>query len=99
MTLKLRMRKLALRSLDWGPGRIAVTLGADARLDPMKTATLVQKSKGIYRLTPDMKLVAKVEVQAPPSLPGQKPKAPPAGEVVAAARKVLQELERCARPA
>jgi transcription-repair coupling factor (superfamily II helicase) len=98
MTLKLRMRKLALRSLDWGPGRIAVTLGADARLDPMKTATLVQKSKGVYRLTPDMKLVAKVEVQAPPSLPGQKPKAPAAGEVVAAARKMLQELERCARP-
>jgi transcription-repair coupling factor (superfamily II helicase) len=96
MTLKLRMRKLALRSLDWGPGRIAVTLGADARLDPTKTAALLQKSKGVYRLTPDMKLVAKVEVEVPPTLPGHRPRAPPAGEVVAAAKRVLADLEKCA---
>ncbi len=60
MLLKIDMRDLQLRSLESGPGRLVVTLGTDALLDPAKTAKLVQRSKGGYRLTPDMKLIAKV---------------------------------------
>ncbi|MBK7862959.1 MAG: transcription-repair coupling factor [Archangiaceae bacterium] len=59
MLLKMDLRRLRLRSLDAGPGRLVVTLGADAALDPSRLAGLVQKSKGALRLTPEMKLVAK----------------------------------------
>ena len=59
MLLKIDMRELRLRALEAGAGRLVVTLGADALLDGAKLAALVQRSKGVYRLTPDMKLVAK----------------------------------------
>ncbi|MFT3709837.1 MAG: transcription-repair coupling factor [Archangium sp.] len=80
MSLKIELRKLALRQLDGGPGRIVVTLGADARLDGAKLATLVQRSKGLYRLTPDLKLVVKLDA----SVKGM--------EFIPAARKVLRDL-------
>ena len=49
-------------------------------LDGMKVAGLVQRSKGIYRLTPDMKLVVKLgaEVRGP--------------SLIAEAKKVLRDL-------
>ncbi len=84
MLLKQDLRRLALRQLDGGPGRLVVTLGSDARLDPGRTAALVQKSKGLYRLTPDMKLVAKLDQ----SVRG--------ADFVPAARKVLRDLLGCA---
>ena len=68
--LKIDMRDLRLRALEAGPGRLVVTLGADALLDGPKLAALVQRSKGVYRLTPDMKLVAKV----PEGTRGQAPR-------------------------
>ncbi|MBL8914532.1 MAG: transcription-repair coupling factor [Archangium sp.] len=83
MNLKIELRKLALRQLDGGPGRVVVTLGADARLDGAKLATMVQRSKGLYRLTPDLKLVAKLDQ----SVKG--------AEFVPAARKVLRDLYSC----
>jgi transcription-repair coupling factor (superfamily II helicase) len=83
MSLKIELRKLALRQLDGGPGRIVVTLGADARLDGAKLATMVQRSKGLYRLTPDLKLVVKLDA----SVKGM--------EFIPAARKVLRDLYSC----
>jgi transcription-repair coupling factor (superfamily II helicase) len=84
--LKIDMRDLRLRALEGGPGRLVVTLGADALLDGMKVAALVQKSKGVYRLTPDMKLVVKLGAE----VKGQ--------ALIAEARKVLRDLNTCALP-
>ncbi|MFO0594047.1 MAG: transcription-repair coupling factor [Myxococcaceae bacterium] len=85
MNLKIELRRLALRQLDGGPGRLVVTLGADARLDGGKLATLVQRSRGLYRLTPDLKLVTKLDA----SVKG--------AEFIPAARKALRDLTSCRR--
>lgn len=84
--LKIDMRDIRLRALESGPGRLVVTLGADALLDGHKLAALVQRSKGLYRLTPDLRLIAKV----PEGLKG------PA--LVVEAKKVLRDLHTCAMP-
>ncbi|MDP2272729.1 MAG: transcription-repair coupling factor [Archangium sp.] len=84
MMLKIDLRKLALRQMDGGPGRLVVTLGGDARLDGGKLAKLVQKSKGLYRLTPDLKLVVKLDSSVT------------SHDFVPAARKVLRDLQGCA---
>ena len=84
--LKIDMRDLRLRAMESGAGRLVVTLGADALLDGHKLAALVQRSKGLYRLTPDMKLVAKVQE-------GTKGHA-----LVVEAKKVLRDLSTCALP-
>ena len=81
MSLKMTMRGMRLRQLDGGPGRLVVTLGPDALLDGVKLAKLVQKSKGALRLTPDMKLIARLEAD----VRGM--------EFVSQARKVLRDLE------
>ena len=80
MMLKIDLRRLRLRQMDGGPGRVVITLGADALLEPVKIAALVQKSKGLYRLTPDMKLVAKLDA----SVKGT--------EFIPAARRVMRDL-------
>ncbi|PZR11965.1 MAG: transcription-repair coupling factor [Archangium gephyra] len=80
MMLKIELRKLALRQIDGAPGRIVVTLGNDARLDGARLLTLVQKSKGLYRLTPDLKLIVKLDA----SVKGM--------EFIPAARKVVRDL-------
>jgi len=84
MLLKQDLRRLQLRQLEGGPSRLVLTLGPDALLDAAKTAALVQRSKGLYRLTPDMKLVARLE----PATRGT--------EYLAAARRVLRDLGTCA---
>ncbi|QRN95971.1 transcription-repair coupling factor [Archangium violaceum] len=84
--LKIDMRDLRLRALEGGPGRLVVTLGADALLDGMRVATLVQKSKGVYRLTPDMKLVVKLGAEVRDQA------------LIAEAKKVLRDLGTCALP-
>ena len=81
MSLKMTMRGMRLRQLDGAPGRLVVTLGPDALLDGAKLARLVQKSKGALRLTPDMKLVARLG----PEVRGH--------GFVDQARKVLRDLE------
>jgi transcription-repair coupling factor (superfamily II helicase) len=80
MLLKVDLRDLRLRSLDAGPGRLVVTLGSDSLLDGAKLAALVQRSKGVYRLTPDMKLVVRLGE-------GVKDQ-----DLVAEAKKVLRDL-------
>jgi transcription-repair coupling factor (superfamily II helicase) len=80
MLLKIDMRPLRLRTLDAGPGRLVVTLGQDAALDGGKLMQLVQRSKGFYRLTPDLKLISRLD----PNIQGN--------ELVLEARKVLKDL-------
>ncbi|MBS1149099.1 MAG: Transcription-repair coupling factor [Myxococcaceae bacterium] len=84
MSLKMTMRGMRLRQLDGAPGRLVITLGPDALLDGAKLARLVQKSKGALRLTPDMKLVARLG----PEVRGH--------GFVDQARKVLRDLEALA---
>ena len=84
MLLKVDMRDLRLRSIDSGPGRLVVTLGAEALLDGTKLAALVQRSKGVYRLTPDLKLVARVGEGVRDQ------------DLVAEAKKVLRDLGKAA---
>lgn len=57
MALKAEMRRLRLRAMESGPGRLVVTLGQDAQLDPVRMAQLVARSKEGLKLTPEMKLV------------------------------------------
>jgi transcription-repair coupling factor (superfamily II helicase) len=84
MLLKQEMRELRLRALESGAGRLVVTLGQDALLDGAKVAGLVQKSKGVYRLTPDLKLIARRDgPDQPAALLGE-------------AKKVLRDLASCA---
>jgi len=84
MMLKADMRKLRLRALESGPGRVVVSLGQDADLDPDKMLGLVQRSRGGYRLTPDMKLVAAID-----------PKIKEPQDLVAACKRVLRDLFAC----
>jgi transcription-repair coupling factor (superfamily II helicase) len=60
MKLKVRLRALRIRALEAGPGRLVLTLGESAALDPFKLARHVQASREALRLTPDMKLVARL---------------------------------------
>ncbi len=83
MLIRQDLRRLQLRQMDGAPGRLVLTLGHEARLDPANTAALVQQSKGLYRLTPDMKLVVKLES----SVQG--------AEFIPAARKVMRDLLTC----
>jgi transcription-repair coupling factor (superfamily II helicase) len=84
MSIKIEMRRLRLRSLDAGPGRLVFALGTAPALDAGKLAALVQRSKGAYRLTPDMKLLA----TADPKLQGI--------AWLTAAKKAARELAQCA---
>jgi transcription-repair coupling factor (superfamily II helicase) len=65
MSLKARLRALRIRALESGPGRLVFTLGESAALDPRRLARHVAASQGALRLTPDMKLVARVGAPAP----------------------------------
>ena len=78
MAVKVRLRALAIRALETGPGRLVFTLGESAGLDPFLLAKHVQASGGALRLTPDMKLVA--------TLGGPKKPAPSARAVARAAK-------------
>ncbi|HEY6098782.1 MAG TPA: TRCF domain-containing protein, partial [Anaeromyxobacter sp.] len=66
MAVKVRLRALAIRALEAGPGRLVFTLGETAALDPFLLAKHVQASAGRLRLTPDMKLVATLGPAAAP---------------------------------
>jgi transcription-repair coupling factor (superfamily II helicase) len=61
MSLKAAMRRLHLRAMESGPGRLVVTLGPSAKLDPLRMAQLVARSKDGLKLTPDMKLIFPLE--------------------------------------
>jgi transcription-repair coupling factor (superfamily II helicase) len=81
MSLKAAMRKMRLRAMESGPGRLVVTLGLDAKIDPIRMAQLVARSKEGLKLTPDMKLVFPLE---------QKGKEPV--DLLAAAHRMMRAL-------
>lgn len=85
MLLKAEMRELQLRAIEAGPGRLVISLGQDPRLEPAKLAKLLQRAKGTYRLTPEMRLVAKV----PEGLKGL--------NLLQEAKKILRDLGKAAR--
>jgi len=60
MGIKARLRALGLRGMEAGPARLALLVGREARLDPVKLAALVSREAGRLRLTPDLKLVARI---------------------------------------
>jgi transcription-repair coupling factor (superfamily II helicase) len=66
MAVKVRLRELRIRALEAGPGRLVLTLGEGAALDPFRLAKHVQSSAGALRLTPDMKLVIRLGDAKPP---------------------------------
>ena len=76
-SLRIAMRRLRLRALETGPGRLVVTLGPDAALSSEKLAAKVTKARGAWKLTPDMKLVV------------QKPTP---GDELGAAKALVREL-------
>jgi transcription-repair coupling factor (superfamily II helicase) len=60
MKVKVRLRALRIRALESGPGRLVLTLGETALLDPFRLAKQVQASGGAWKLTPDMKLAVRL---------------------------------------
>ncbi|HVO20338.1 MAG TPA: transcription-repair coupling factor [Anaeromyxobacter sp.] len=86
MSLKVRLRALRIRALESGPGRLVLTLGDAAALDPFRLAKHVQASGGALRLTPDMKLV--VRTAAPPR------PAPPARALQGKAARTAQAVQK-----
>jgi transcription-repair coupling factor (superfamily II helicase) len=87
MSLKNGLRALRMRGLKSGPGRLVVSLGPDAALDPVRLAQLVARGKGRYRLTPGMELVETL-AGTDGQLSGE--------QALNGARSLLQELRRCA---
>src|SRR5690606_35763634 len=59
MAIKARLRNLGLRGLEAGPHRLALVLGREGSLDPVRLAALVAREQDRLRLTPDLKLVAR----------------------------------------
>ncbi len=106
MAIKVRLRALAIRALEAGPGRLVFTLGETAALDPVLLAKHVQSSAGKLRLTPDMKLVAAVPGDRPTARPpptargaprrasGRRPAPPPSPAVEAASGRELLQAAR-----
>ncbi|HET6922313.1 MAG TPA: transcription-repair coupling factor, partial [Anaeromyxobacteraceae bacterium] len=97
MQLRVRLRALRVRGLEAGPGRVVLSLGPEAALDPFRLARHVQASGGALRLTPEMKLVARVDGAAVrPGLPVPSPspaaQAAAGRELLAAARRLVAEL-------
>ncbi|MBI5545733.1 MAG: transcription-repair coupling factor, partial [Deltaproteobacteria bacterium] len=85
MALKADMRRLRLRGLESGPGRLVFALGNEAQLEPNKLAGMVQRSRGAWRLTPEMKLVTTFDAQ--------KLKQPQ--DLLVETKRVLRELLKC----
>ena len=73
-----------LRALEGGPGRVVLTLGQDAALDPVALAGFIQRGKGAYKLTPDLKLVARIDAEAKDQ------------DLIAEAQRVVREVRKLA---
>ena len=67
MAIKARLRALGLRGLEAGPHRLALVLGREVSLDPVRLAELVSREQDRLRLTPDLKLVARVSGDLTPA--------------------------------
>ncbi len=100
MSVKVRLRELRIRALEAGPGRLVLTLGDAAALDPFKLAKHVQASDGALRLTPDMKLVVRLGGPAPrPAAPARAPQGKAARTVQAVRKAVAAAMPAAPSPA
>jgi transcription-repair coupling factor (superfamily II helicase) len=105
MQVKVRLRELRIRALEAGPGRLVLTLGDGAALDPFQLAKRVQGSQGALRLTPDMKLVALVgpdgKLRPPPAAKAAPRPTTAAGKLARdqAVREAVAKAVAQARPA
>jgi transcription-repair coupling factor (superfamily II helicase) len=61
MILKNMMRQMALLALEFSPGKVIISLGDQARLDPAKLASWVAVNAQTWTLTPKMKLIKVVK--------------------------------------
>jgi len=96
MAVKVRLRALRIRALETGPGRLVLTLGERAALDPLRLAQHVQASGGALRLTPDMKLV--VRLGDPRPSPAAPPSARRASSRSARTAQAVREAVAAAMP-
>jgi transcription-repair coupling factor (superfamily II helicase) len=100
MSVKVRLRELRIRALEAGPGRLVLTLGDAATLDPFKLAKHVQASDGALRLTPDMKLVVRLGgLAARPSPPARAAQGKAARTVQAVRKAVAAAMPAAPTPA
>ena len=84
-SLRIAMRRLRLRGLEAGPGRLVLSLGPDAAISSEKLAAKVEdRSRDQWRLTPDMKLIAKQPVGLTEE------------DLLGAAHRLLQEIGQLA---
>ncbi|MDF1564525.1 MAG: transcription-repair coupling factor [Deltaproteobacteria bacterium] len=62
--IRHHLARLHLRSLESGPGRLVITLGDEARLDPLRLAAHIEKvdkgHRGRLRLSPELRLSLKL---------------------------------------
>ncbi len=82
-SLRIALRKLRLRGLEAGAGRLVLSLGPSPALDAGRLAAKVQKSAGRWRLTPDMKLVSRLDGS------------PEGQDLLEAARVLVREVASC----
>ncbi len=61
MILKNMMRQMALLALEFSPGKVIISLGDQAKIDPAKLAGWVASNASIWTLTPKMKLIKAVK--------------------------------------
>jgi transcription-repair coupling factor (superfamily II helicase) len=99
MGLKVRLRALRIRALEAGPGRLVLTLGDGAALDPFQLAKKVQASGGALRLTPDMKLIVRLGEPRAAAPAGPPAKARPASARAQRTAQAVREAVAAAMPA
>jgi transcription-repair coupling factor (superfamily II helicase) len=81
MALKTELRRLRALGCEANGRVVTLHLRKDTPLDPTKIATLIRKTKGLWRLTPDMRLSRRFE----------------SGDGLTNAETTLAELTACAR--
>jgi transcription-repair coupling factor (superfamily II helicase) len=81
MALKTELRRLRALGCEANSRVVTCHLRDDSPLDPAKVTALIRKTRGVWKLTPDMRLSRRFE--------------PPAGDGLANAELMLGELAGC----
>ena len=88
MRLKTELRRLRVLGCEASSGVVKLTLRGDTPLDPDKLRELIVKGGGLWRATPDMRLVRTFR-----DVPGESP-SNRAGDGLARAEQMLSELAK-----
>jgi transcription-repair coupling factor (superfamily II helicase) len=67
MALKTELRRLRVLGIESSSKTVKLHLRADTPLDPTKIAELVASSKGLWKITPDMRLSRRFDGTSPAS--------------------------------